>query len=240
MVADRLGDAPGTKVASTRHAVLLLLALMVVAVQGAVRSPMSEWPRTLSAPGARSLLYLEILALQWVWAAYVWFGVRRAGGGLRALIDDVPWTVRRWLRYVAIGLAGLIVWIVLGAGLGAILRPSAEQLHGLQAMLPQTSEERLLWMGFVLSAAICEEVVYRGYLLRQFNAAAGSQLVAVVLQAVIYSCAHLTLGMPMVVSVGLLGVLLGLIAVWQRSLVPCMIVHLGTGLMAIVGPVPSH
>jgi hypothetical protein len=53
---------------------------------------------------------------------------------------------------------GVIVWLVLGAGLQTILRPSAEQLRGLQSMLPQAPEERFLWIVFAFSAAICEEV----------------------------------------------------------------------------------
>jgi len=197
---------------------------------------MEEWPRTLSEPGTRSLLYVQILTLQWVWAGYVWFGVRRAGGNLRSLLDEAPWSTRRWLWYAAIGFASFIVWLALGAGLGAVLPSSPEQLRGVAAMLPHTSEERLLWVGFALSAGFCEEVVYRGYLMRQFSAFAGNRSLAVLLQAVIYGSGHLALPLEMVVSVVLLGVLLGALAVWQKSLVPGMILHSGTGLMAILGP----
>ena len=197
--------------------------------------PMEEWPATLSEPGARPLLYVQILTLQWVWAGYVWFGVRRAGGNLRTLLDDAPWSTRRWLRYAGIGLAGVIFWLVAGAGLGAILPSSPEHLRGVVAMLPHTSEERLLWAGFALSAGFCEEVVYRGYLMRQFSAWAGHRWSAVLLQAVIYATGHLALPLEMVVPVLLLGVVLGAIAVWQKSLVPGMILHSGTGLMAILG-----
>lgn len=232
------GRAPGVAVGSAGHTAGLLLALLVLSVLGAVRSPMSVWPQELSRPGARPLLYLRIVVLQWVWAAYVWFGVRRAGGSLRALIDASPWTARRWLQYATVGVGGFISWLVLGAGLGAILRPSAEQLRGLQSMLPQTPQERLLWIGFVLSAAFCEEVVYRGYLFRQFRAVTGSALAAVVLQAAAYGAAHLALPIEMVASVGLLGLLLGAIAVWRKSLVPVMILHAGTGLMAIAASRP--
>lgn len=235
MVAGKLPDTRGTRVASTRHTVVLVLALLAVSLRAALGQPSEEWPRTLSEPGARSLLYLQILTLQWVWAGYVWFGVRRAGGNLRTLLDDAPWSTRRWLWYVAIGLTSVIVWLAVGAGLGAVLHSSPGQLRGVAAMLPHTSEERLLWVGFALSAGFCEEVVYRGYLMRQFNAFAGNRLMAVLLQAVIYGSGHLALPLEMVVSVMLLGVLLGTVAVWQKSLVPGMILHSSIGLMAIVG-----
>jgi uncharacterized protein len=239
MVAVTSGDAPATRVASTRHTVLLLLALMVVSVQAAMGRAMEEWPRTLSEPGARLRLYVQILALQWAWAGYVWFGVRRAGGRLRTLIDEGPWTTRRWLGYAAIGFFGFVLWLALDAGLGAVLRPSTEQLRGVMAMLPHTSGERLVWVAFALSAGICEEVVYRGYLMRQFSAFVGNRPAAVLLQAVIYASAHLALPLELVASVALLGVLLGAIAVWQESLVPGMILHSCTGLMAIIGSLAS-
>jgi len=105
-------------------------------------------------------------------------------------------------------------------------------------MLPHTSGERLLWVAFALSG-ICEEVVYRGYLMRQFSAFAGNRVVAVLLQAVIYGSGHLALTLEMVVSVALLGVFLGVIAFWQKSLVPGMILHSGTGLTAIIGSLAS-
>lgn len=225
-------------VASVRHTVILLGALLVVSVLGAINRPISEWPHELSKPGARPLLYLRILALQWLWAGYVWLGVRRAGGEFRALVNAAPFTGRRWLQYTSVGVAGFLSWLVLGGVLGAVLRPSPEHLRGLQSMMPQTAAERFLWIGFAFSASIGEEIVYRGYLLSQFRALTGSALAAVVLQAVTYGGAHLALPLEMVASVVLLGLLLGAIALWQKSLVPAMILHMGTGLMAIVASGP--
>jgi membrane protease YdiL (CAAX protease family) len=102
-------------------------------------------------------------------------------------------------------------------------------------MLPHTSGERLLWVAVALSAGILEEIVYRGYLMRQLGVFTGHPPLALLLQGAIYSCGHLLLPLEMVVSVALLGVLLGAIAVWQKSLVPGMILHSATGLMATVG-----
>jgi len=154
---------------------------------------------------------------------------------LRALIDDSRWTGLRWLRYLGIGIAAWLAWMAIGSGLGAVLRPDAEQLRGIQAMLPQAPFERVLWVGFALTAALCEELVYRGYLLKQFKALTDSTLAAIVLQALVYGLVHLVLPAQMAVSVGLLGVLLGALAVWQRSLVPGIILHVGVGLAAMAG-----
>jgi uncharacterized protein len=108
------------------------------------------------------------------------------------------------------------------------------------AMLPHTSEERLLWVAFALSAGICEEIVYRGYLMRRFSAFVGNRSAAVLLQAVVYGSAHLALPLELVAPVALLGVLLGAVAVWRRSLVPGMFLHSCTGLLAIIGSLASQ
>lgn len=71
-------------VASARHTVGLLVALVLISVWGALRNPISEWPDTLSTPNARLLLYVKILALQWLWAGYVWFGMSRSASSMRA------------------------------------------------------------------------------------------------------------------------------------------------------------
>lgn len=233
MSAGQIDNSRWRVVASTRHTLSLLLALLAVSIWGAFRTPLTEWPKTLSQPHGRVVLYAQILVLQSLWAGYIWIGIRRSRTSLRALVDDSTWTALRWLRYLGIGIAGWVAWMVISSGLGTVLRPDTEQLRGLQAMFPKTTLERILWVGFALTAGFCEELVYRGYLLKQFRAIIDSTLAAIVLQALVYGLAHLVLPAQMVISVGLLGVLLGVLAVWQRSLVPGMILHVGVGLAAI-------
>ena len=236
MSKGRMDNSRWRGVASTRHTLGLLLALLAVSIWGAFSSPLTKWPETLSAPQARVVLYAQILVLQWLWVLYVWIGIRRSGTSLRALVDDSILTWLRWLRHLGIGIAAWVAWTIIGSGLGTILRPDTQQLRGLQAMFPKTPLEKVLWVGFALTAGFCEELLYRGYLLKQFRAVTDSTLAAIVLQALVYGLAHLVLPAQMIVSVGLLGVLLGVLAVWQKSLVPGMILHVGVGLAVMAVP----
>ena len=135
-----------------------------------------------------------------------------------------------------IGVVGWVLYLVIAAGLSKMLHPSLEAMRGLEAMLPKVAVERAVWAAFALTAGVCEEIVYRGYLLRQFRALTGSTFAALILQALCYSVVHLVLPIPMVIGVGVLGLLLGGVAVWQKSLVPCMVLHVGVGLAAMVQP----
>lgn len=227
---------PEGAVASRRHTMGFLLAAFSLAIGGAILSPISEWPQSLASQQARLILYTKIVILQCIWVGYVRWGIRDSTTSIRALIDNSRWTVLRWLRYLAIGVAGFILYTAIGAGLSRILQPSTEALRGLQAMLPHTPVERLFWAAFALAAGVCEEVVYRGYLLRQFRSLTRSSIAALILQALCYALVHLALPIEMLVGVAMLGLLLGAIALWQKSLVPGMILHVAVGLVAMVQP----
>lgn len=223
-------------VASTRHTIFLLFALLAVSLWGAINSPISGWPAILAGPHARLLLYARILALQCLWVVYVWFGVRHSPTSIRALIDNSKWTTLGWLRYLAIGAAGWIAYLAIGAGMSKLFHPNPAALLGLQSMFPHSPVEKMMWVAFAVTAGVCEEVVYRGYLLRQFRALAGNTFAAVVLQALCYGLVHLVLPIQSLAGVVVLGLLLGGLAVWQKSLVPGMILHTGVGLIVLVQP----
>lgn len=231
-----LNMRPQGAVASVRHTIGLLLALLVIMAWGAIHSPISEWPTALAVPQARILLYLRIVAVQCLWVGYVWLGMRHSTISMRTLIDGSSWSGPRWLRYLGIGIAGWITYLALGAGLSKVFHPSLEALRGLQAMLPHSTVERAMWAAFAVTAGVCEEVVYRGYLLRQFQAWTGSTFAALVLQALCYSLVHVILPLQMLAGVIVLGLLLGGLAVWQKSLVPGMILHVGVGLAVLLQP----
>jgi membrane protease YdiL (CAAX protease family) len=96
--------------------------------------------------------------------------------------------------------------------------------------LPRGVLEKLCWVAFAVVTNFCEVVLYRGYLMRQFSALTGSPAMALLLQAVVFALGHVSLGLPLMISVSLLAVWLGALTLWQKSLVPAMIIHAGISL----------
>ena len=216
------------------HTIGLLLAILAVSLWASIRSPITEWPTSLASSHARVVTYMKMPLLPILWITYIWAGIRRSTS-IRSLIDENEWTPARWLRYVALGITGLVVWLAFGAALGTMLRPAPEDLRGLQALLPHTQFERWIWIACAPASGICEELVYRGYLLRQFTVFTHSSVAALVLQALVYALAHLLLPFAMLVPIAVLGLFLGLLTLWQKSLIPGMILHAGVGLFAVIG-----
>lgn len=238
MAAARTNLGPERGGASPLHTIALVVFLLLVSLQVSLASPLERWPRELAEPGARALLYARVAGLQLVVAAYVGWSIRRSGGSLRRVVEGAPWTPGRWARYTTVGLGGLLLWLIIQSGLALLLKPTPEQLLGVAAMLPHSPSERILWAAFVLCTAACEELVYRGYLMRQLRVFTGRRLPALLIQACLYSLGHLGLSPQIAASVAILGILLGAVTLWQRSLVPATILHVGTGLIAIVASGP--
>jgi hypothetical protein len=67
------------------------------------------------------------------------------------------------------------------------------------------TSEIFLWLLVSLSAGFCEELVFRGYLQRQFHAATGNVVVAVALQAIVFGLVHTYQGWKPVLVITVLG-----------------------------------
>jgi CAAX protease family protein len=75
----------------------------------------------------------------------------------------------------------------------------------------------ILAVGVGISAGICEGIVFRGYLQRQFRALSGSALIAALLQAMVFGVSHVYQGVKLASMVVLYGMLFGVLALWRRS-----------------------
>jgi uncharacterized protein len=89
----------------------------------------------------------------------------------------------------------------------------------------------VIWLGMSATGGFCEELTFRGYLIRQFSAWTGSRVLAIVLQGVVFVLAHGYYQKVMIVIM-VQGWLLGLLAYWPKSLRPGMLAH---GLQDAIG-----
>jgi membrane protease YdiL (CAAX protease family) len=215
-------------VASKLHTAIILIVLGVLAAGGVLRALRGS--HDLVGPAGRLPLYASILAIQLLLFWFVRTGIRRRGYSVRELVDQSPWTASRWARYVGIAVAGWLLWMIFGAVLGSFLRPNPDQLRAVLQFLPHGVLEKLCWVAFSVGTNFCEEVLYRGYLMRQFAALTGSPAMALLLQAAVFAVGHVSLGLALMISVSLLALWLGTLTLWQKSLVPAMIVHAGISL----------
>jgi len=102
------------------------------------------------------------------------------------------------------------------------LRPDPSQLEAVRALAqlaPANGEEIAAWTLLCLLAGLVEEVVFRGYLQRQFISwARGGVGPGVLASAVLFGGAHAYQGVRGMALIAVFGVLFSLLALYRRSL----------------------
>jgi membrane protease YdiL (CAAX protease family) len=108
---------------------------------------------------------------------------------------------------------------------------SKKAMRSLDRVMPQDKENVeiemlcvVMWLAVCVTAGFCEEMIFRGYLQRQFLAMSGSVTAAVVGQALFFGVGHVYQGWKQVAIIVVLGVLYGALA-WRRDLRANIIAH---------------
>jgi CAAX protease family protein len=168
--------------------------------------------------------YLVIAAFEWTMAAWIVAGCRMQGESILCLLGE--FTVRWRTIFRDCGLAvGFLVLANVVLGLVRHLVAAAPN-DSLRNLLPHTAMEIAAFLGLTVTAAFCEELIYRGYLQRQFTVWTGSVPIGLAFQGIAFGASHAYQGFGMVLVIALYGCLFGLLATWRKSLRPGMIAHL--------------
>jgi membrane protease YdiL (CAAX protease family) len=171
----------------------------------------------------RVRFYLGTLFFEWLLFVLVLAGVRRHGASVLIVLGDHWHSVGQVLRDIGIAAGFWVVAAVLLWVLGWLLRIAA--LSSNVSMLPHRGIELTFWVALSVTAGICEETIFRGYLQRQFMALTKSAPAGIVLSAAAFGVAHAYQGFRMVILIGLYGAMFGILAYWRRSVRPGMIAH---------------
>jgi membrane protease YdiL (CAAX protease family) len=93
-------------------------------------------------------------------------------------------------------------------------------------LFPQDDVERLAFFALVATVALCEELIYRGFVQRVIQDwARSSIIVAVIGSAAFFALAHLYQGRRGLVSTLTIGIIFSAIRAWTGSLLPCVVAH---------------
>jgi len=168
--------------------------------------------------------YVLTIFFEWLLFVFVVVGVRRSGASVLLVLGDHWHSARQVLRDIGIAAA---FWLV-SAGilfiLGRLLRVAA-LARNMDFILPHGGAELTLWIALSVTAGICEETIFRGYLQRQFIALTKSAPAGILLSAAAFGVAHVYQGFRMVILIGVFGAMFGILAYWRGSVRPGMIVH---------------
>jgi len=230
-----------------RH--LLFLFLLVVApiwdlyaTPKLKRNPTSE----------KKIRYYETIC-SWLWIASA---LAIVAIGFRPLFTispsagEIPWLLPHpWVHYVMEALIVILFIITVALPIGMIIwkkltkRPrkySAAALKSFSYFFPATWTERRWWVFVAITAGICEEIIFRGFVLHYLHVFPWTLnlTLALLISSVIFGFNHLYQGAGGVAGTAIVGFLFGLLFLLTGNLLLPIIFHgvMDLRLLAILRP----
>ncbi len=213
------------------HILLVMIALLW---------PLAEWrwyyPRSVRAiaagiPGARERLYRNSFVPQWVFTAcIIWLWAFRARPW--ALLMLGPSTPLR--LGIALASAALSIAVLPLQRRTLLARPNWPELVRrtlayAEPLVPRTTGEYRGMIVVALTAGICEEFLFRGFVTWYFLAfwprTQIGLVLAVTISAIIFGFAHIYVGVRHVWVSAIVGLFFAVVVLAGGSLVPAMIMH---------------
>ncbi len=203
------------------HTIFLLAILALWASYSALRSHL---PPTLMP---HSVSYTSSVIIQCLLAGTTIAGLYHR----RIFISELMGVSQRinTNRTIGLGVATYIVGMIVVTTINLLLRMSPLHLthrsSTVRTMAPQSTAELALWILVSLSAGICEEFVFRGYLQRQLIRWLHATPIATAVVSILFGCLHFYQGLAGVIEITALGTIYGIVAAKQGHLRTVMVAH---------------
>jgi len=189
--------------------------------------------RPLADTKEKLALYATTIAFQWVLSGVVaWRAVAR---GLT--LEELGLRSSSRIPLFLWGIAGAMLmgglqWLNLRR-IGRMEGAAPDLLRKLaRHLLPVNLVEYPPYAALAITAGVCEEFLYRGFVLGAFLRMTLPVWAVVVLTSLLFGLAHAYQGRAGIVSTGLFGVVLAIVRLLLGSLVPAMMWHAGLDLAA--------
>jgi len=232
-------------------AAALILAL-VLTLMGPLTSPFERRFLQSDPPTARKLLWFALnITLSWgltaaAIAIYGWTALKDSGG----------WA--GWLPFAAVTRPALGVLLAVYFALS--LLPFVQSLRGprrraayaaayrrhaadFPGLLPSSAVERNAFILVALTAGVCEEVLFRGFLIRFLHEGAPGLPLVVALAAscLVFGLNHLYQGWKGALGTSIAGLGFGLLFLMTGSLIPAIVIHalIDLQLVYVLRPIPD-
>jgi membrane protease YdiL (CAAX protease family) len=174
----------------------------------------------------RIRLYLSTILFQWVLTAIVAWRAAARGLTLRelGLLDRQFWPALP-ITLVGAALIALGHWMNLRR-MSVSDHPAAEKLRQMAARLfPRSAMETAVYIGLALTAGICEEFIFRGFVIAVLFRVGLSAWIVVVFSSLMFGLAHLYQGKGGSVGTGILGMLFAGVRIAYDTIFPVVIWH---------------
>lgn len=193
----------------------------------------SEMLRTISISPI-FMIYIPTMITQWLVFLLVFLTAWREKTGLagvgfkRIRIIDFFWAA-------AFLFASNLVLSLLSAALAAV---NIEIPGELSLILPETGTERIFWVLLSLTAGICEETAFRGYLITRLRifGRMKSWVLPVIIASLSFGSGHAYQGLGGFILISVYGAMFAVLFIRTKTLWPAVIAHFFQDFSALFFP----
>ena len=206
----------------------------------AVIVPWRGWARLerlLALPSITSrdriLLYLASMATQWLVTAVVAWRAFARGLGFSALgLKLNPFPQLLLAGILGAALIGLVHWLNLRR-MGRSSGPAVDRIKNIAARIfPHDNREAAVFCGLAITAGICEEFLYRGFVFGALSRLSLPAWAVLLISSVLFGLAHAYQGRAGMVGTLVLGTVFGLVRILYDSLLPAVFWHAVVDMVA--------
>ena len=174
-------------------------------------------------------IYLPTIMIEWLIFLVVFLVLKKGNENLSAVGFS-----KFNLANLGIGLGFLLVANIILLGLAQILQFFHLTVPKEVAfILPRTKTERIFWVILSITAGICEETGFRGYVLTKLNLFLNNWYLTVVISSLCFGLGHFYQGTGGIILTGTYGLLFCLLFIWRKSLIPGIFAHFLQDLTAL-------
>jgi membrane protease YdiL (CAAX protease family) len=185
---------PDKLLAPLWHTIFIIAFVTAASIAGARTS--KQLPAVGSAANKYGHLwtYLASIALEWTLAALTLWGLRLRKTSLRSVLGANTPGIRGWLVDAGIAAIFWIVALILLGSVATLLKPL--HLHPqnirdtVSKLAPTSALDIAAWTVLCISAGICEEFIFRGYLQMQFERLGHRIWIGVLASSAIFGLSH--------------------------------------------------
>ncbi|MFH2035707.1 MAG: type II CAAX endopeptidase family protein [Candidatus Zixiibacteriota bacterium] len=179
-------------------------------------------------------IYLPTIVVQWLLFGLICFTLNRERTGLKG----IGFTGIRLIHFFW-AIAFLLISNLVLSLLAVLLEKFGIAIVGeIELMLPSTTPERIIWVILSLTAGVCEETAFRGYLITrlQIFGNTANWLIPSIIASIVFGMGHAYQGLGGFVLLTIYGGLFALLYWRTKSLWPPIIAHFFQDFSALFFP----
>jgi len=168
-------------------------------------------------------VYIPTLAIQLLILGSVWLGMKKSGGSFSELgLEKKDITSSNLLSGLIFFVGAFALMIIIKS---SIARSGYLPEKDFAFILPASPVEKAFWVLLSASAALFEEISFRGFIISRLKKISGSFWIGALAGSLAFSLGHLYQGIAGVLLTFIYGLLFSGLYVARQSVFPCIVAH---------------